>query len=103
MSNLFFSWSAIMEAILKTSLIFLSLLVLGLSGCAQLQRGQLQPVKLVDPKNGVYETTCSGAVEDWGSCYNKAKSTCPKGFDSLNKSEKPDAGGVSRQFMFQCK
>jgi len=72
-------------------------------GCAQLQRGQLQPVKAVDPNTGVYETTCSGAVEDWGSCYNKGKATCPKGFISLSKSEKPDAGGVSREFMFQCK
>lgn len=88
---------------MKTHLMLMALLVLGLSACAQLQRGQLQPVKAVDPNTGVYETTCSGAVEEWGSCYNKAKATCPKGFVTLSKSEKPDAGGVSREFMFQCK
>lgn len=74
-----------------------------LAGCAQLMRGQLQPVKSIDPNNGIFETTCSGAVEEWGTCFSKAKSTCKKGYTVLSKTEKPGAAGVYREFTFQCK
>lgn len=87
---------------MKFAVILLGIVVV-LSGCAQLQKGQLQPVKRIDKKDPIYSTTCSGAVEDWGSCYAKAKATCASGYDVLDKFEKPDAGGVTREFTFQCK
>ena len=81
----------------------MALLAVMLVGCAQLQRGQLQPVKRIDKKDPIYATTCSGAVEDWGSCFAKAKATCPNGYEVLEKFEKPDAGGITRELTFGCK
>ena len=72
-----------------------------LSGCQQLQHGQIQPIKLIDAKNDIYFTSCSGAVEDTSSCLNKAYKTCPKGYVIINKLESPVGG--RRELTFQCK
>ena len=69
-----------------------------LSGCAQLMNGQLQPVLM---KGGNMFTTCSGAVEDWSSCNNKASKTCPKGYEVLEKAE--SSVGGRRELTFKCK
>jgi hypothetical protein len=45
--------------------------------------GQLQPVKTLDPNKNIYFTSCSGAVEDWGSCNIKAKDTCSNSYEVL--------------------
>jgi len=74
------------------------LLVL-LSGCAQLMHGEQQPV--ISKGKGAFFTTCSGSVEDWGSCYRKAGKTCPNGYEVLNKFE--SAVGGRREFTFSCK
>jgi hypothetical protein len=71
------------------------------SACAQLMNGQMQPVKLIDAKKNIYMTTCSGAVEDWGSCGNKAKDTCENGYEVINRLENPVAG--RRELFFACK
>lgn len=86
---------------MKTILI----LVIGvylLPGCAQLTKGelQLQPVIAVDGNHGMYSTTCSGAVEDWGSCFAKARKTCSQGYEVVKKTESPVAG--RREFTFKC-
>jgi len=72
-----------------------------LSGCAQLQHGATQPVVLKDAKNGIYFTTCSGAVEDWGSCHEKARNTCVNGYEVAKSIESPVGG--RRELTFQCK
>ncbi len=72
-----------------------------LSACAQLMNGQLQPVKIVDPNKSIYSTSCSGAVEDWGSCNIKAKDTCSNSYDVLKRFE--SAVGGRREITFQCK
>jgi len=72
-----------------------------LSSCAQLMHGQSQPVKAINEKQGIFFTSCSGAVEDWASCHNKAIQTCPKGYQILDKSE--DVMGGIRKQTFQCK
>jgi hypothetical protein len=71
-----------------------------LSACAQLMNGQVQPVKIVDPNKSIYSTTCSGAVEDWGSCSQKASQTCKKSYEVLKRFENP-VGGF-RELTFQC-
>lgn len=69
-----------------------------LTGCAQLMHGQLQPVKL--KKDNVYMTTCSGAVESWGSCHDKAGQTCSHGYEVLERLESAVAG--RREMTFKC-
>ena len=71
------------------------------TGCAQLQNGQIQPVVVKDYKNKIMFTTCSGAVEDWASCYKKAKMACENGYKMIEQKE--DANGGIRTFTFQCK
>ena len=73
-------------------------LALFLTGCAQLMSGQAQPV--ITKKDNSYYTTCSGAVETWGSCYNKASRTCEKGYTVLEKTE--NANGGFRTMTFKC-
>jgi len=69
-----------------------------LSGCAQLMNGQTQPVLM---KGGDMFTTCSGAVEEWSSCNNKAQKSCPNGYEVLEKSESSVSG--RRELTFKCK
>lgn len=71
-----------------------------MSGCAQLMKGEEQPVvSFRDAKT--FRTTCSGTVENWGSCYRKAKRTCENGYDITDKSN--ESNGIVRQIIFTCK
>jgi hypothetical protein len=81
----------------------LAIALLILSGCAQLEHGQTQPVVSKMNKNigEYYVTTCSGAVESWGDCYGKALKTCSSGYKVLTTTE--NAQGGIRTFEFQCK
>ena len=72
-----------------------------LAGCTQLMHGQIQPVKAINEKQSIFFTTCSGAVEDWSSCNNKARNTCPSDFKVIDKLD--NANGGKRQLTFQCK
>jgi len=77
----------------------LAITLLILSGCAQLEHGQTQPVKLVG--NNKYFTTCAGAVEGWSDCYSKAHATCPNGYSLLTAAD--NNTGTQRDLTFQCK
>lgn len=76
----------------------LILAAVSLAGCAQLKQGQQQPV--IPEAKGVYFTTCSGTVEDWGSCHRKAKNVCRNGYEVLYKNENPVGG--RRELRFEC-
>ena len=80
---------------MKLALILLASL---LAGCAQLKQGQQQPV--IPEAEGAYFTTCSGTVEDWGSCHRKAKNVCQNGYNILFKNENPVGG--RRELRFAC-
>jgi len=80
---------------------FLLAILVFISGCAQLQHGQIQPVVLKDAKKSIYFTTCGGAVEDWASCYNKASDTCNKNYTVISKGD--NSRGTHRDLTFQCK
>jgi hypothetical protein len=71
-----------------------------LSSCQQLMKGQEQPVIYKSTKEKIMFTTCSGTVEYWGTCFEKAKNTCPNGYVILEKNENPTSG--SRDLTFQC-
>lgn len=75
-------------------------MVLNLS-CKSFIYSQEQPVNLVDRKNNIYMTTCSGFAETIGTCFQKAQKTCDKGYSVLE--EKRDSSGVHREIRFQCK
>ena len=62
---------------------------------------QEQPVELIDGKANIFSTTCSGMAETIGTCHEKAKSTCNKGYEVLK--EKIDSSGIHREIRFQCK
>ena len=70
-----------------------------LAGCAQLMKGQQQPV--IAKGQGLYFTTCSGTVEEWGTCYSKAKQTCANGYEITSKYE--GSVGGRREMEFLCK
>ena len=72
-----------------------------LFGCAQLMNGQIQPVIEKDAAQKIFFTTCSGTVEDWGSCFNKARKTCSGDFSVIKRFE--SAVGGRRELTFQCK
>lgn len=76
-------------------------LLYGLSACAQLMKGEMQPVKMLDAKQQIYFTTCSGSVEEWGSCYSKARKTCINGYETTEKVESVIGG--KRELTFRCK
>lgn len=75
------------------------LAMLSLTACAQLMKGQQQPV--VAKGQGNYFTTCSGTVEEWGTCYSKAKQTCQNGYEVTSKNE--GSVGGKREMEFICK
>ena len=81
-------------------LLFIVSVVL-LSGCQNFLHGAVQPVKTLDARNGVYITTCSGAVEDWPSCYDKASATCNGKYDVITRED--NNRGTYRALTFQCK
>jgi hypothetical protein len=64
-------------------------------------KGDIQPVKVKDAKSKIMFTSCSGAVEDWASCYKKARNTCSNGYQILEQNE--NANGGFRDITFQCK
>jgi len=68
--------------------------------CKSLMNSQEQPVNLIDGKNNIYMTTCSGMAETIGSCHQKAQKTCDKGYQLIE--EKIDSSGVHRMIRFQC-
>lgn len=70
-----------------------------LSACKQLQHGQIQKVDLIG--NNKYFTTCSGAVEDWASCFDKASGACNGKYDVITKED--NNRGTYRALTFQCK
>lgn len=76
------------------------IILLQLSACAQLMKTAEQPVKPYRDAN-TYRTTCSGAVEHWGSCNQKANRTCSKGYLIVEKIT--DSNGVHRELIFSCK
>jgi hypothetical protein len=80
---------------------FLVMISLILTACAQLQHGAIQPVVMKSAKDAIFFTSCSGAVEVWGNCHDKAKITCEKGYKTLEI--KDEANGGRRELTFQCK
>jgi hypothetical protein len=82
----------------KISVVFLMSLTLS---CKSFMNPQEQPVNLIDTKNNIYMTTCSGVAETIGSCYQKAQKTCENGYYLIE--EKLDNSGVHRSVKFQCK
>jgi len=63
--------------------------------------GATQPVKLIDGKQNIYRTSCSGLAEAWPDCLSKAKATCTKGYYELDRVITPV--GAKRELKFQCK
>lgn len=75
--------------------------LISLGACQQLMHGQKQPVKLIDAKNNIYLTTCTGAVEDMSSCDSKARETCIGNYVVIKRFETISNGGF-RELTFQC-
>ena len=69
--------------------------------CMSLMNPQAQPVLLIDAKNHIYTTTCSGFAETMGTCHVKARHTCKSAYQVLDEIR--DSSGVHRQLRFQCK
>lgn len=79
---------------------YLLLTLFLLNGCAQLIKGELQPVIVKDANQKIMMTSCGGAVEDWASCYHKASNTCHDGYTVIDRVE--DSRGIKRDLTFKC-
>jgi hypothetical protein len=51
-------------------------------------------------KEKIYYTTCSGIVENCGSCCKKGARSCRKGYAIIEKTE--NANGGFRTMIFKC-
>jgi len=80
--------------------LILIVMIVCLAGCAQLMKGETQPVKRISVKEPIYFTTCSGSVEDWGSCNDKARDTCKGAYEVVDKLE--SSVGGRRELTFRC-
>lgn len=82
---------------------FTILIAFALAACSSLMNpsGAVQPVVIKDAKQQIMFTTCSGSVEDWASCNNKAGKACVNGYDVMEKEE--SAVGGKRELTFKCK
>lgn len=83
--------------------LFAVLIPLTFTACSALSnpQGAAQSVRMIDLKNQIYKATCNGAVEDWSNCYDRAKQTCPNGYDLKERNVNPVGG--KRELVFQCK
>lgn len=79
---------------------YLIINIMLLTGCSQLTNGQIQPVVTKNLKERIYYTTCSGAVENFASCNNKAMATCSNGYAIIEKFQ--DSNGAFRSLTFKC-
>ncbi len=80
--------------------IFIFVFIILNTSCANLIQGQEQPVEVVNSKENIYMTTCSGLAETLSTCFEKAKRTCKLGYEVIDK--KFD-NRVHREIKFQCK
>lgn len=73
-----------------------------LAGCTALSHPEraAQTVVIKDYKQKILWTSCSGAVEDWPNCLDRAKNTCQNGYNTLSRN---DSFGGIRELTFQCK
>lgn len=78
------------------------LIAVSLTACNALSnpQGAAQSVRMIDLKAQTYKVTCSGAVEDWPNCYDRAKQTCPNGYVQKERNQSPMGG--KRELVFQC-
>jgi hypothetical protein len=83
--------------------LFFVFAVIVLTGCSALSNPQraAQSVTMVDARQNIMKTTCSGAVEDWPNCYARAQQSCPNGY--LQKERNVNPMGGKRELVFQCK
>tara|TARA_B100000586_G_scaffold238667_1_gene190551 strand:+ start:264 stop:557 length:294 start_codon:yes stop_codon:yes gene_type:complete len=76
-----------------------------LTGCAS---------SVTDVGGGNFRVSCSGQLNDWGTCYSAAKSQCTKGFNETNRREVPgqcyfdyylqmNICPISRELNFRCR
>jgi len=82
--------------------LFAAFIALCLTACTALSNPQdaAQSVKMIDLKTQTYKVTCNGAVEDWPNCYDRAKQTCPNGYNLKERNQSPVGG--KRELVFQC-
>ena len=78
-------------------------ILLAVSACSTLTNSNntMQPVTYKNRQEKIMFTTCSGAVEEWGSCFAKAAKTCPNHYEVIERFETPVGG--KRELTFKCK
>lgn len=78
-------------------------MLLALSDCTALSNpgATIQPVTYKNQQEKIMFTTCSGTVEEWGSCFSKAAKTCPNHYEVIERFETPY--GATRELTFKCK
>lgn len=75
-----------------------------LSGCAS---------SITDVGGGNFRVSCSGMLNDWGTCYSAAKGHCSRGFVETRRREVPgqcyydyylamNVCPITRELNFKC-
>ena len=69
---------------------------------------------ITDVGNGNLRVSCSGQLNDWGTCYGAAKGHCTRGFVEVSRREAPgqcyfdyylqmNVCPITRELNFRCK
>tara|TARA_B110000967_G_scaffold196998_1_gene228226 strand:- start:472 stop:747 length:276 start_codon:yes stop_codon:yes gene_type:complete len=54
-----------------------------------------------------FVVSCGGTANSWASCYKKASTSCPSGYNILEKDEERviivDSPGINRTLVISCR
>lgn len=79
----------------------LLVLILFLTGCAQLTNTEGASQKVISLGKGRFSVSCSGLVDNWPDCFSKARTSCTNGYEEIARKE--SSVNVAREMVFQCK
>ena len=75
-------------------------LLLTMTGCAQLMHGQFPEPVEINAKLHLMSVDCSGPANDWTTCHAAAGNSCEHGYSVADRHESSNGGRV---LDYQCK
>lgn len=78
--------------------VFLIFGVLLLTGCGTTVNTAVMP----SGEKG-FTASCGGTAVTWSKCYEAASTTCPTGFNTVDREQFTHEGFVKRHLYFTCK
>jgi hypothetical protein len=85
-----------MNSIMKAASLLLT--AAALAGCAS----NTKAISFSDGTQGLV-ATCGGATTTWVACYDTAYSTCPSGYEVVEREGFEHDGLIKRNLYFKCR